>query len=144
MNYYNADEKHLLIKRMKKLWVNFSTKNLRTCIWKKSVFVHIFLIHLMVKPIIITPLKLSTTENMTWHKTTTEASLFRSFYLLFIFFVVIIVCLFFISFVSLFYICFHCFLLIECNHIHIYTRYVLRIREVLFFKLFQIISTKMA
>lgn len=121
-----ADEKHLLIKRMKKIWGNFLTKNLRTCIWKTSVFIHIFLIHLMVKT------NNNNTTKAIYRKydlaQNYNGSFIISFFLPFIyFFVVIIVCLFFISFVSLFYICFHCFLLIECNHIHIYTRYVLRI-----------------
>lgn len=126
MTYYNADEKHLLIKRMKKFWVKFSTKNLRTCIWKKSGFCS----HIS-----------NSLDGKTNSNNTTKAisnrkydlaqnyngSFIISFFLPFIyFFVVIIVCLFFISFVSLFYICFLCFLLIECNHTH-YT-YIYQIR----------------
>lgn len=123
-----ADEKHLLIKRRKKiLWVKFSTQKSLDCILrKKNVFVHIFSNSLDGKTNNNNTTKaIHTTENMTWHKTTTEASLFRSFYLLFIFLLLSLCVYFSFRLYLFFYICFHCFLLIECNHIH-YTIYQIR------------------
>lgn len=47
--YYYADEKHLLIKRLKKIVSKLFNQKSSDLHMKKSVFIHIFLIHLMVK-----------------------------------------------------------------------------------------------